>query len=107
MKRRRREDKYEDFSLMPDDDEATVFLGGKEYQPLFCRLTQTLRGSKTVFFRSALRPDLPDGFKAVRYETTTRTNWHYECAQDLVMRRKAISDYATCGPSAAFSNPLR
>ncbi|HEY1307270.1 MAG TPA: hypothetical protein VGF24_27130 [Vicinamibacterales bacterium] len=90
-KRRRKDDAYEDFVLMPDDGEDTIFLGGKDYQPLFCRLTQSLRGAKTVFFRSDLRPELPSGYKAVRYDTTTRTNWHYECARDLVMGRKATS----------------
>ena len=30
---------------------------------------------------------LPAGFKAVRYETSTRTNCHYECARDLVAGR--------------------
>jgi len=38
-KRRRREDPYDDFSLIPDDGEDIVFLGGKDYIPLFCRPT--------------------------------------------------------------------
>ena len=86
-KRRRKGDVYDDLCLMPDDGEDTVFLGGKEYQPLFCALTQEMRGKKTVFFRSALRPDLPEGYGTVPYVTATRTNWHYECARDLVAGR--------------------
>ena len=49
---------------MRDDGEGIVFLGGKDYLPLFCRLTTTLKGRKTVFFNSANRPDLPAGFTA-------------------------------------------
>jgi hypothetical protein len=81
--RRRKEDRYEDFCMMRDDGEEIMFLGGKDYLPLFCRLTAALKGGKTVFFNSADRPDLPAGFTPVRYRTSTRTNWHYECAQDL------------------------
>jgi len=82
-KRRRKEDRYEDFCLMGDDADEIVFLGGKDYVSLFCRLTAALRGRKTVFFNSAHRPDLPAGFTPVRYRTSTRTNWHYECARDI------------------------
>jgi hypothetical protein len=89
-KRRRKGDVYDDLCLMPDDGEDTVFLGGKEYQPLFCKLMRGMSGSKTVFFRSADVPDLPDGFRPVRYATNTRTNWQYECARDLVAGRVRI-----------------
>jgi hypothetical protein len=90
-KRRRKEHSYQDFSLMPDDGETTVFLGGKEYQPLFFRLTAGMTEPRVVFFRSAAAPDIPSGFTAVRYETATRTNWHYECARDLVAGRLRVS----------------
>ena len=83
-KRRRKDDRYADFCLMGDDGDEIIFLGGKDYFPLFCRLTGALRGRKTVFFNSSDRPDLPAGFTPVWYRTTTRTNWHYECARDLV-----------------------
>lgn len=82
-KRRRKEDRYEDFCMMRDDEDGIIFLGGKDYLPLFCRLTTTLKGRKTVFFNSADRPALPAGFTARRYRTTTRTNWHYQCAGAL------------------------
>jgi hypothetical protein len=82
-KRRGRTDPYDDFCLMRDDGENIAFLGGKDYLPLFCRLTAALRGRKTVFFNS-LPPNLPAGFTSTRYRTRTRTNWHYECARDLV-----------------------
>jgi hypothetical protein len=82
-KRRRTGDRYEDFCLIRDDGGDIVFLGGKDYLPLFCKLTAALRGRKAVFFNSATRPDLPSGYSPVRYRTDTRTNWHYECARDL------------------------
>jgi hypothetical protein len=83
-KRRRRDDPYEDFCLLPDDGDQIVFLGGKDYLPLFCLLTARSLGRKTVFFNSSRATDLPDGFTAVRYRTTTRTNWHYECARSFI-----------------------
>jgi hypothetical protein len=86
-KRRRATDPYEDFRFLPDDGSETVFLGGRDYLPLFCDLTAALRGRKIVFFNSAQLQDLPEGFTALRYRTNTRTNWHYECARDLVTGR--------------------
>jgi hypothetical protein len=83
-KRRRKNDRYDDLQLLPDTGDEIVFLGGKDYLPLFVRLTASLQGQKTVFFNSASAPELPAGFEAVRYETTTRTNWHYEAARDLI-----------------------
>lgn len=83
-KRRHRDDRYDDFCLMREEGEEIVFLGGKDYLPLFCRLTATVRVRKTVFFNSTDRPELPDGFTPLRFRTSTRTNWHYECARALV-----------------------
>jgi hypothetical protein len=83
-KRRRKRDRYGDFAILPDDGAVTLFLGGKDYVPLFCGLVRNLKGAKTVFFNSAHPLDLPPGFRAVRFETTTRTNWHYECASALI-----------------------
>ena len=82
-KRRRKRDRYQDFCMLPDDDEPIVFVGGKDYLPLFRKLTAQLRASKIVFFNSGKEPNLAVGFEAIRYPTTTRTNWHYECARDL------------------------
>jgi hypothetical protein len=79
-KRRRKTDRYDDFRVLPDDTEDDiVFFGGKDYLPLFCSLTNTIHTKKIVFFNSASVPRL-DGCTLRRFETTTRTNWHYECA---------------------------
>jgi hypothetical protein len=83
-KRRHRDDAYEDFCLMREDGEEIVFLGGKDYLPLFCRLTESVRARKMVFFNSVDRPELPDGFTPLRFRTSIRINWHYECARALI-----------------------
>jgi hypothetical protein len=69
--------------MLEDDNDPIVFVGGKDYLPLFRNLTARLPAPKIVFYNSGKAPDLAEGFEAVRYWTTTRTNWHYECARDL------------------------
>jgi hypothetical protein len=83
-KRRRPNERYEDFVMLPDDGGAIVFLGGKDYLRLFCRLTAAHGGAKTVLYNSGECPDVPTDFQAMRFETRTRTNWHYEAAAALV-----------------------
>ncbi len=59
-KRRRNKDAYRDFChLPPDASETMLFLGGKDYIPLFCRLTASTRASRTVFYNSSTLPDAP------------------------------------------------
>lgn len=82
-KRRRKGDRYQDFCMLTDDNDPIVFVGGKDYLPLFSNLTARLHAPKIVFFNSGKEPNLAEGFEAIRYPTTTRTNWHYECARDL------------------------
>jgi hypothetical protein len=78
-KRRVKGDRYEDFRMPPDQADEIVFFGGKDYLPLFCTLTGAVRAKRTVFYNSQRIPQAP-GCKLERFETTTRTNWHYECA---------------------------
>jgi hypothetical protein len=89
-KQRRKEDNYRDLCMIPDNGDDMLFVGGKAYLPLFCKLTAGLRGRKTVFFNSKKRPVLPFCFDLIRYETTTRTNWHYECCKALLEGKLAI-----------------
>ena len=78
-KRRRHSDKhYRDFSMLPQDTTKHVFFfGGKDYLALFCTLTANIR-QRTAFVNSNT---MPRGMNCPtsRYETTTKTNWHYEC----------------------------
>jgi hypothetical protein len=83
-KRRRKADRYDDFRMLPDDtEEEILFFGGKDYLQLFCSLTRSARAAKTVFYNSAQRPPV-NGCTLVRFDTTTRTNWHYECAKAVL-----------------------
>ena len=66
-KRRRKGDLYRDLRMLPNDtDEPIVFFGGK----------------RTVFYNSGYAP-AAQGCALVRFVTTTRTNWHYECARNF------------------------
>lgn len=86
-KRRRKGDRFRDFCMLPEGvDEEIVFLGGKDYIPLFCSVTSAVRARKTVFFNSENLPDI-SGCQLRRFPTTTRTNWHYECADALINGR--------------------
>jgi hypothetical protein len=60
-----------------------VFVGGKDYLPLFCKLTESAKGKRIAFFNSA-SPLRFDNCEFKRFETATRTNWHYECANALI-----------------------
>jgi hypothetical protein len=89
---RRKSDRYDDLCMLPlDTDAPIVFFGGKDYVPLFCKLTRTLIGPRTVYFNSSRPPDAP-GCSVERFATTTRTNWHYECAKAFLEGRIGLRD---------------
>lgn len=89
-KRRKKSDFYRDLCLLPENtEERIVFFGGKDYIPLFCALTQSTAGSRTIFFNSKHRPEAP-GCLLEAFPTTTRTNWHYECAQAFLSGKLAM-----------------
>jgi hypothetical protein len=78
--RRRKKDVYSDFSTLPVEVKGSiVFFGGREYLPLFLALTARL-DHKVVFYNSAVPPTAPNCMLK-RFNTRTRTNWHYECAR--------------------------
>lgn len=68
--------------IAKDTSDHVVFLGGKDYVSLFCSTTAGI-ARRTVFYNSHTLPDSP-GCVLRPYETTTRTNWHYECARALI-----------------------
>jgi len=83
-KRRRKGDDYRDFAMLPlEADGPIVFLGSKDYLPLFLKLTDGSRAERIVVYRSVNVPDAP-GCKLHRFETRTMTNWHYEAAEALL-----------------------
>ena len=85
-KRRRPSDRrYRDFSMLPQDTAKHVFFfGGKDYLALFCNLTENIR-QRTAFVNSNT---LPRGIncRTERYETATKTNWHYECVNTFAAK---------------------
>jgi hypothetical protein len=65
--------------LPADTTDNLSFFGGKDYLPLFAALTSGIKATKTVFFNLKQTPHMP-GYELRRFDTTTRRNWHYECA---------------------------
>ena len=63
--------------------EPFVFFGGKDYLPLFATLTFSIGTMKIAFYNSAQVPQMP-GYVRWRFETRTRTNWQYECANAFI-----------------------
>ena len=85
-KRRRQEDlRYKDFCQLPRDaDERMVFFGGKDYLPLFRKLTKEYLGPITVYYRTESPPCVP-GCSRKRYEIKQRTTWYYQCARSVIL----------------------
>jgi hypothetical protein len=82
--------------MIAEGTDDIVFVGGKNYVPLFCHLTKDVKVKKVIFFNSLNTPQLPLGYMPIRYATTTRSNWHYECASDLIERRLAATGDTAC-----------
>ena len=83
-KRRRKTDRYDDLCMLPGDTLGPiVFFGGKDYVPLFCSLTESAKVQRFLFYNSAHAPVAPD-CTLMRFNATTRTNWHYECANAVI-----------------------
>ena len=98
-KRRRSCDHDRDFSSLPNSSGPIVFLGGKDYRPLFCRLTEEVNAERIVFYRvdpSGRQTLTVPGCRPIPYETKGRTNWHYECAGGLI-REKITIELAISG----------
>ncbi len=90
FKRRRMNDHYRDLCQLPEwNTETIVFFGGKDYLPLFCGLSNGHKGRRIVFYNSVTEPRLPE-CELIKYETTTRTNWHYLCVRSFIEGEIAI-----------------
>ena len=81
-KRRRKQDRYADFSMLPKDASHPIhFVGGRDYVSLFLRLTEGTDAERVIHHVGSPPPAPNCRFR--RFETTRRTNWHYECAMTL------------------------
>lgn len=84
FKKRKNTYQCEDLNMLPTKvEDEIVFIGGKDYLPLFASCTRSILNKKTVFHNLS-RPPVMDGYNVKRFETRTRTNWHYECANSLI-----------------------
>ena len=91
-KRRRKNDQYEDFNMLPEETgEDIVFFGGKDYVGLFCALTDGAKGTRHLWYNSKSAPKAP-GCVLRRFHTKTRTNWHYGCARAFIEGKIQLED---------------
>lgn len=82
-KRRGKHDDYGELCMLRSEkDDDLVFFGCKDYQPLFCRLTENYRGKRFVFYNSIDKPNMPS-CELIKYESKVNQNWHYQCAKDF------------------------
>jgi hypothetical protein len=89
--RRRATDAYADFNMLDTGNSGpVVFFGGKDYLPLFARLTEGYAGPRVAVFSSASEPR-SHGVRLVRYHTTTRTNWHYGAVKAFLDGRLVVA----------------
>ncbi len=90
--RRSSKEYYADLCMLPDEiDEPIVFLGGKKYVDLFCKLTERVMGPRYLFYKAPNAPVVP-GCMLKGFETTRRTNWYYGCAKALVEGKIGIGE---------------
>lgn len=83
-KRRRKQDRYADFSMLPRDASHPIhFVGGKNYVCLFLRLTEGKGAERVIHYAGDYPPPRETNCRFRHFETTRRTNWHYECAMTL------------------------
>ena len=83
-KRRRKQDRYADFSMLPKNASHPIhFVGGKSYVSLFLRLTAETGAERVIHYVGDYPPPPAPNCRFRRFETTRRTNWHYECAMTL------------------------
>lgn len=78
FKRRRHQDAYDDFRLPSGVEEPIVFFGGRDYIPLFDRLTTEVKGHRTIFYAGR---ELSVPGCTLRRFGDPFTNWHYQCAK--------------------------
>ena len=81
FKRRGGQDVYNDFELPSGVSDPLVFFGGRDYIPLFTKLTARAKGTRTVFYAGS--GVAAPGCTLQRFGDPF-TNWHYQCAKDFL-----------------------
>ena len=93
-KRRGKNEDWPDFAMLPVDcNEPVMFLGGRDYLPLFCKLTGKIGAPRLVWHNCdrGREPDAP-GCQLRRFASPTKTNWHYQCARNYVEGKISVKD---------------
>ncbi len=75
----------------PDNAFPILFLGGQDYVPLFCRLTQAAGRRRIIAYRAKSPPPAPN-CRLLRVETRACTNWHYEAVQWLLTGKLSLGE---------------
>ncbi|MCY4150484.1 MAG: hypothetical protein OXF73_14255 [Gammaproteobacteria bacterium] len=83
-KRRSLRDEYQDIPLPDGISDPIVFFGGRDYIPLFCKLTTGAKGPRTIYY-AGTTPDV-SGCKLKSFGKPY-TNWQYQCARKFVEGR--------------------
>lgn len=74
---------WQDFNMIDLTNTAPmIFVGGKAYLAAFERLSRDYQGPRIVYHNLAVAPEL-DGIEIRRFDTVTRTNWHYALARQV------------------------
>jgi hypothetical protein len=89
--RRRQSDAFSDFNHLAADgvvpQDVVYFFGGRDYLPLYYRLTRNIPARKVVYVAAASIPR-ESTYEYIEYGSKG-TNWHYRCASDFVGDRIA------------------
>ena len=90
--RRKARQTFQDFNHLDlAGSDELAFLGGRAYIDLFCRLTSSYKGQRTIFYNS-ITPPYANGCILHHYDCKARTNWHYLCASDLARTASGIRE---------------
>ncbi|MDO6587981.1 hypothetical protein Q4543_20935 [Salipiger sp. 1_MG-2023] len=72
-----------DFNMLPQDsDDELVFVGGRSYLSAFERLSRNYAGKRIAYHALSDAPII-SGIEMRKFDTDTRTNWHYALAHLL------------------------
>ena len=77
-----KKDKFEDNPLSKDISDTIVFFGGKDYIPLFCKLTRSLDCRKIVLY-TGKKPLVLPNYRLKRSDRKGQ-KWYYQCAKDFL-----------------------
>ena len=80
---------YQDFQQIPVcGNDPIVFVGGRDYLPLFQSLIEQLKRRTIVFAKAGesadkVRKMLPRAWEVRPFQSENNRTWHYECAEAL------------------------